>query len=131
MPLRSLFSLFRFCAGYGRKQHSANADRANQKLEQRQPGSFMQPYWKSDSLMFMGKNGVVWGWQPTLDNYKKGYPNKDAMGQLSFDIIMVKKLTDRLLPCNRQVDAEAHHWRCKWSLYVVATSHQRRLENCV
>ena len=55
--------------------------------------AFMQPYWKSDSLMFIGKNGVVWGWQPTLDNYKKGYPNKDAMGQLSFDIIEVKKLS--------------------------------------
>jgi ketosteroid isomerase-like protein len=56
--------------------------------------SFMQPYWKSDSLMFVGKNGVVWGWQQTLDNYKKGYPNRDAMGQLTFDIIVVKKLSD-------------------------------------
>lgn len=55
--------------------------------------SFMQPYWKSDSLMFVGKSGVVWGWQPTLDNYKKGYPNRDAMGQLSFDILVVKKLS--------------------------------------
>ena len=55
--------------------------------------AFMQPYWKSDSLMFVGKSGVVWGWQPTLDNYKKGYPNRDAMGQLSFDIILVKELS--------------------------------------
>lgn len=55
--------------------------------------SFMQPYWKSDSLMFVGKSGVVWGWQPTLDNYKKGYPNRDAMGQLSFDILVVNKLS--------------------------------------
>ena len=55
--------------------------------------SFMQTYWQSDSLMFIGKNGVVWGWQQTLDNYKKGYPSRDAMGQLSFDIIQVKKLS--------------------------------------
>ena len=55
--------------------------------------AFMQPYCKSDSLMFVGKSGVVWGWQPTLDNYKKGYPNRDAMGQLSFDIILVKELS--------------------------------------
>lgn len=54
---------------------------------------FMQTYWKSDSLMFIGRNGVVWGWQRTLDNYKKGYPDKAAMGQLSFDIIQVKKLS--------------------------------------
>ena len=55
--------------------------------------AFMQTYWKSDSLMFIGKNGVVWGWQHTLDNYKKGYPDKAAMGTLSFNIIQVKKLS--------------------------------------
>ena len=67
--------------------------------------SFMQPYWKSDSLMFVGKNGVVWGWQQTLDNYKKGYPNSDAMGQLSFDIILVKELSK-----------EYYHVTGKWML---------------
>jgi ketosteroid isomerase-like protein len=53
---------------------------------------FMQTYWKSDSLMFIGKSGVVWGWQQTLDNYKRGYPDTAAMGKLSFDIIQVKPL---------------------------------------
>ena len=32
---------------------------------------FMQGYWKNDSLMFIGKNGINWGWQKTLENYKK------------------------------------------------------------
>jgi len=45
---------------------------------------FMQGYWKSDSLRFIGKRGITYGWQPTLDNYKKGYPNSDAMGKLVF-----------------------------------------------
>jgi ketosteroid isomerase-like protein len=54
---------------------------------------FMQTYWKSDSLMFIGKNGIKWGWQTTLENYKKGYPDTAAMGKLSFDIIQVKKLS--------------------------------------
>lgn len=54
---------------------------------------FMQPYWKSDSLMFIGKNGVTRGWQQTLENYKKGYPDTAAMGKLSFDIITLKKLS--------------------------------------
>lgn len=54
---------------------------------------FMQTYWKSDSLMFIGKKGVVRGWQPTLDNYKKGYPDTAAMGKLSFDILEVKPLS--------------------------------------
>jgi uncharacterized protein (TIGR02246 family) len=54
---------------------------------------FMQTYWQSDSLMFVGKNGVVRGWQKTLDNYKKGYPDTAAMGKLAFDIIEVKMLS--------------------------------------
>jgi uncharacterized protein (TIGR02246 family) len=54
---------------------------------------FMQTYWKSDSLMFIGKSGVHFGWQETLNNYKKGYPDTTAMGKLSFDVIAVKKLS--------------------------------------
>jgi ketosteroid isomerase-like protein len=54
---------------------------------------FMQTYWKSDSLMFIGKSGVKWGWKTTLENYKKGYPDTTAMGQLSFNILQVKKLS--------------------------------------
>ncbi len=55
--------------------------------------SFMQTYWQSDSLMFIGKNGIQWGWQNTLNNYKKSYPDTTAMGKLSFDIISVKPLS--------------------------------------
>ncbi len=62
-------------------------------LEQQRTGwnkgdleSYMQGYWKSDSLLFVGKNGPTYGWQKTLDNYKKGYPDKDAMGLLTFGI---------------------------------------------
>ncbi|MDB5152146.1 MAG: nuclear transport factor 2 family protein [Mucilaginibacter sp.] len=55
---------------------------------------FMQGYWKSDSLVFVGKTAPVYGWQSTLDRYKKAYPNKAAMGQLTFDIIQVKVLDD-------------------------------------
>ena len=55
--------------------------------------SFMQGYWKNDSLMFIGKNGIHWGWQTTLENYKKNYPDTAAMGKLSFDILLVKKLS--------------------------------------
>lgn len=56
---------------------------------------FMQTYWKSDSLMFIGKSGVTRGWQQTLNNYKKGYPDTAAMGKLSFDIIKVEKLSKK------------------------------------
>lgn len=53
---------------------------------------YMQGYWKSDSLVFVGKTAPVYGWQSTLDRYKKSYPDKAAMGQLIFTIIQVKVL---------------------------------------
>ncbi len=54
--------------------------------------SFMIGYWKSDSLMFIGKSGVTYGYDQTLANYRKNYPDMDAMGELSFDIVKLTKL---------------------------------------
>lgn len=54
---------------------------------------FMQTYQQHDSLLFIGKSGVTRGWQQTLDNYKRGYPDKDAMGTLSFDILELRPLS--------------------------------------
>jgi ketosteroid isomerase-like protein len=48
--------------------------------------AFMQGYVKSDSLLFVGKSGPTYGWQKTLDNYKRNYPDKSAMGFLVFGI---------------------------------------------
>lgn len=48
--------------------------------------AFMEDYWKSDSLMFIGSKGVVYGWKATLDRYNKSYPDRATMGQLKFDI---------------------------------------------
>jgi len=53
---------------------------------------FMQGYWKSDSLMFVGKDAAVYGWQKTLDRYKRSYPDKAAMGKLTFTILKVNLL---------------------------------------
>ncbi len=55
--------------------------------------SFMEGYWKNDSLMFIGKRGVTYGWQQTLDNYISNYPDTAAMGQLAFDLLEVKRLS--------------------------------------
>jgi hypothetical protein len=56
---------------------------------------FMEGYWKSDSLMFIGKSGITYGWDATLRNYRKGYPDKAAMGTLTFGIISVQKLSSK------------------------------------
>lgn len=57
---------------------------------------FMQGYWHSDSLKFIGKSGLRYGWQQTLDAYKKGYPDKAAMGSLHFGIININTVAKGL-----------------------------------
>ncbi|MBO9619347.1 MAG: nuclear transport factor 2 family protein [Niabella sp.] len=56
--------------------------------------AFMDTYWKSDSLVFVGKKGVTYGWQNTLDNYKRSYPSKEDMGTLEFELIKMQPLSD-------------------------------------
>lgn len=54
---------------------------------------FMAAYWKSDSLQFIGSRGLSYGWNTTLSNYKKSYPNQAAMGRLKFTIVSVEVLS--------------------------------------
>lgn len=67
--------------------------------------AFMVGYWESDSLMFIGSSGVTYGYKNTLANYKKRYPDTVAMGQLTFTLIDVKKLS-----------GEYYHVTGKWHL---------------
>ncbi len=53
---------------------------------------FMKGYWDSDSLRFIGKSGITYGWKPTLANYQRGYPDRAAMGKLKFTILRVESL---------------------------------------
>ncbi len=57
--------------------------------------NFMIGYWENDSLMFIGKSGITYGYTNTLNNYKKGYPDTTAMGRLAFNIITVKRLSGK------------------------------------
>lgn len=57
--------------------------------------SFMKGYWENDSLMFIGKSGVTYGWTNTLNNYKKGYPDTAAMGKLTFTLIKLEKISQK------------------------------------
>jgi ketosteroid isomerase-like protein len=55
--------------------------------------TYMKGYWNSDSLVFIGKNGVKYGYKTTLENYKRNYPDTSAMGKLNFDLLEVKRLS--------------------------------------
>ncbi len=53
---------------------------------------FMETYWNSEKLSFVGSRGPTFGWQHTLENYKTGYPDKAAMGNLKFTILNISKI---------------------------------------
>ena len=55
--------------------------------------SFMVGYWHDDSLMFIGRKGITYGYRQTMDNYKKNYADTAQMGRLTFDILHVNKLS--------------------------------------
>jgi ketosteroid isomerase-like protein len=54
--------------------------------------AFMEGYWKSDSLAFIGAKGPTYGWQNTLNNYKVRYPDRATMGTLKFTIVRLNPL---------------------------------------
>jgi hypothetical protein len=58
---------------------------------------FMNGYWKSDSLRFLGRRGLTKGWQTTLDNYKKSYPDKKTMGILKFNYISFEAMNEKCI----------------------------------
>lgn len=100
--MRQCIILMAIVAFYGRmpaNAQQADLTRIKALMEQQTKAwndgnleGFMDTYWASDSLMFIGKKGITYGWQATLDNYKKSYPDKTAMGRLSFNLIEFKKL---------------------------------------
>ena len=54
--------------------------------------AYMEGYWKSDSLRFIGKSGITYGWEATLERYKKAYPDKETMGTLKFEVISLEAI---------------------------------------
>ncbi|MCY1505080.1 hypothetical protein D9M68_392750 [compost metagenome] len=92
--MKSLFTLIFFMMLSSVRAQSVNDRKAilavleNQRMAWNKGNleAYMQGYWKNDSLLFVGKSGPTYGWQKTLDNYKRGYPDKNAMGFLTFGI---------------------------------------------
>ncbi len=85
------------CSNYlfAQDDSSAIKDVMNKQIEAWNKGDidgFMQTYWKSDSLMFVS-SPPTYGWQSTLERYKKAYPDTATMGKLSFDLIKLKQIS--------------------------------------
>jgi ketosteroid isomerase-like protein len=54
--------------------------------------AFMEGYWKSPEIEFVGASGITRGWQAVLDRYRRNYPDAKAMGKLSFSNLEVHLL---------------------------------------
>lgn len=67
---------------------------------------FMIGYWKSDSLRFLGKDGVTLGWQSSLERYQRVYPSREKMGTLKFDELRIDVINSE----NAYVDG-------RWNLF--------------
>lgn len=94
---------------------------------------FMDGYWKSDSLRFIGKRGITFGWQATLDNYKKSYPGPEAMGRLQFTNLTTEMVGDSAAyvigkwQLFRSADTLAGHYSLLWKKmqdrWVIVADH--------
>ena len=54
---------------------------------------FMEGYWPSDSLMFIGGSGIVYGFDNTVERYQRTYPDRATMGQLRFEMVSLDFLS--------------------------------------
>lgn len=96
MPLFVLFYTFFSLSVYAQSDRQAILSILDRQTHAWNAGDipgFMNGYWESDSLMYIGKTGIRYGYQGTLENYKKNYPDRAAMGTLKFDILHVQLLS--------------------------------------
>jgi len=56
---------------------------------------FMQGYWNSEKLIFTSIiHKPAYGWKNTLERYKNSYPTKSSMGELNFEILDLKLISE-------------------------------------
>jgi ketosteroid isomerase-like protein len=79
---------------------------------------YMKGYYKSDSLRFASGGHVTYGWETTLNRYKKGYPDKKTMGTLQFSEIDIKLLSENaaMVFGKWELDREHDH---PWGLFTL------------
>jgi uncharacterized protein (TIGR02246 family) len=76
---------------------------------------YMDGYLHSDSLKFITVKGITYGWNNTLQKYKKAYPDQASMGMLKFDVISVELICDEKAIMNG-----------KWTLTYPETNTNRK-----
>ncbi|MGH9467977.1 MAG: YybH family protein [Terriglobales bacterium] len=54
--------------------------------------AFMAAYWRSPRTQFIGAGGITTGWTPVRERYLKTYPDRAAMGTLTFSDLKITLL---------------------------------------
>ncbi len=95
--------------------------------------AFMEDYWKSDELQFIGSSGITYGWQKTKDNYFRRYPDRATMGHLTFTIIKTDQLSKNAMMMTGKFhlkrdmgDAQGHFllvWRKIKGQWLIIADH--------
>jgi len=95
--LLSFVSIFMALSGFAQsadeKEILGILDRQTQAWNRGDLESFMKGYWENDSLMYIGKGGVTYGYASTLNSYRKNYGDTARMGKLTFQILHLKRLS--------------------------------------
>lgn len=85
--------------------------------------AYMAGYERSDSLRFASGGNVSFGWETTLERYKKGYPDKETMGQLTFSNLDVKLIGEHtaLIFGKWELERKSDH---PWGLFTLIFEYQ-------
>jgi uncharacterized protein (TIGR02246 family) len=59
--------------------------------------AFMRGYWKDESIRFAGGDSYRYGWQATIERYRKTYPDPKAMGRLDFKLVEVREMAPTIV----------------------------------
>ena len=92
LPVLCTFCISGFSQSADEKAILGILDRQTQAWNRGDLEAFMKGYWENDSLMYIGKGGVTYGYASTLNSYKKNYGDTARMGKLKFDILHVKSM---------------------------------------
>lgn len=94
---------------------------------------FMIGYWESDSLMFIGSDGVTYGYENALERYYRRYPDEVSMGKLQFDIKHINRISDDAFyvvgkfHLTREIDDLEGHFTLLWrkinEQWVIVADH--------
>lgn len=68
-------------------------DRQTQAWNRGDIEQFMIGYWENDSLMYIGKGGVTYGYANTIQSYRRNYGDTSKMGKLKFTILHTNRIS--------------------------------------